>query len=361
MIMGGFHFFEGSDKAGDLYAAIHPLTYKDVLSMLRIKILSLPTEEEIQDKSKSDWLAKTIVLLQTLWFVMQCIARSIENLPTTELEIVTLAYTAINVGMLIAWWDKPRNIDRPIRVFRKPVKNDSAKSAVWWEKVLKIITGVQDEWVDLRMRTKVPIFYSGNPDDKEIFTADGITLTVGVVFGAIHCIAWFFDFRSQAERLLWRLSSVAITTVPALLGLSLVSLQVAKRYGDSGPDFVQYLLIFCPFLFSGATLLLMPLLGLLYVAARFATLVLAFMNLASLPPGAFQAVHWTTLKCSMLTRISSIHIVDLCPFSTHVTRWISVRLGFDSRYELHPQALKFVWALEVLWAYMPRVCLIASR
>ena len=92
--------------------------------------ISLPLKEEIQDRSKSDWLAKTIALLQTLWFVTQCIARGVENLPTTELEIVTLAYTAINIGMFIAWWDKPRNIDRPIRVFHKPVEEDEAKPEV---------------------------------------------------------------------------------------------------------------------------------------------------------------------------------------------------------------------------------------
>ena len=115
--MGGFHYFEGSDKAGAACTAVHPLRYQDVISMLKNETISLPPEEEIQDKSKSDWLAKMIVLLQTLWFVTQCIARGIEKLPTTKLEIITLAYTAIYFGMFIAWWDKPRNVDRPIRVF----------------------------------------------------------------------------------------------------------------------------------------------------------------------------------------------------------------------------------------------------
>src|SRR5271170_3051806 len=134
MIMGGFHYFEGSDKAGASYNAVHPLTYENAISMLKSGTISLPTEEEIQDRSKSDWLAKTIVLLQTLWFVTQGIARSIETLPATELEIVTLAYTTINVGMFIAWWDKPRNVDHPIRVFQKPIEKDKAKTDDWFGK-----------------------------------------------------------------------------------------------------------------------------------------------------------------------------------------------------------------------------------
>ena len=112
--MGGFHYFQGSGTAGDQYSAVHPLTYKDIVSMLKNKRLLLPTEQELQNQSKSDGLAKTLVLLQTLWFVAQCIARRVENLPTTELEIVTLAYTAMYVGIFIAWWDKPRNVNCPI-------------------------------------------------------------------------------------------------------------------------------------------------------------------------------------------------------------------------------------------------------
>jgi hypothetical protein len=223
MIMGGFHYFEGSDNSGAPCNAVHPLRYQDVISMLKNKTISLPPEEEIQDKSKSDWLAKMIILLQTLWFVTQCIARGIEKLPTTELEIVTLAYTAIYFGMFIAWWDKPRNVDRPIRVFHKPAEKDEAETMIWLGAMLNSIIGDQDSLVNLHERTKVPMFYSGKPKDKEIGAADGITVATGVVFGAIHCIAWFFDFPSHTELFLWRLSSAAITAVPTLLTLSLVS------------------------------------------------------------------------------------------------------------------------------------------
>ena len=52
----------------------------------------MPTEVEIKDKGKSDWFAKSLVLVQTSWFVMQRIARAIKYLPVTHLEIVTLAY-----------------------------------------------------------------------------------------------------------------------------------------------------------------------------------------------------------------------------------------------------------------------------
>ena len=73
----------------------------------------VPTEEEIKDRGKSDWLAKSLVLLQTSWFVIQCIARAIEHLPITHLEIMTLAYAAMNFVIYIFWWKVGKETNRP--------------------------------------------------------------------------------------------------------------------------------------------------------------------------------------------------------------------------------------------------------
>ena len=94
-------------------------TYQSIRADIDFTSFTVPTEEEIKDKGKSDWLAKSLVLLQTSWFVMQCIARGIEHLPITHLEIVTLAYVAMNFVIYIFWWNKPLNVNRPVRVFRK--------------------------------------------------------------------------------------------------------------------------------------------------------------------------------------------------------------------------------------------------
>ena len=137
VIMGGFHLFErgsiemsNSDKA-ILYDYDNPLrplaagdlcedyTYQSIRANIDFTSFTVPTEEEINDRGKSDWLAKSLVLLQTSWFVMQCIARAIEHLPITHLEIVTLAYAAMNFVIYIFWWNKPLNVNRPVRVFRK--------------------------------------------------------------------------------------------------------------------------------------------------------------------------------------------------------------------------------------------------
>ena len=106
--MGGFNLFErSSEKKSDAQCTsqednlpLHPLLASD-LTHDNIYSLTMPTEAEIKDRGKSDSLAKALVLLQTSWFVMQCIARGIERLPLTHLEIATLAYAAVNFAIYI--------------------------------------------------------------------------------------------------------------------------------------------------------------------------------------------------------------------------------------------------------------------
>ena len=147
--MGGFHLFErgsietsNNDKAilHDNDVPLHPLAAYDLYEdyacqSIRADIdftsFTVPTEEEIKHKGKSDWLAKSLVLLQTSWFVMRCIARAIEHLPLTHLEIVTLAYAAMNFVIYIFWWNKPLNVNRPVRVFRKSGPSTTQHSRAW--------------------------------------------------------------------------------------------------------------------------------------------------------------------------------------------------------------------------------------
>ena len=297
--MGGFHLFERSfEKKSDAQytsqeddVPLHPLLASD-LTLDDISFAML-TKEEIKDKGKSDWLAKSLVLLQTSWFVMQCIARGIKHLPVTHLEIVTLAYAAMNFAIYIFWWDKPLNVNRPVRVFRKSEAREmhpqatKPKSEAAWEvfvKGLKMITmfiiGTQDDDVDLSGEDRVPRFWANSAIDEQ-FNADLVMLLVGVCFGAIHCIAWNFTFPTHTELMMWRISSIAITTVPVYVPLVLF---FGNWLGDK--DFENFALTVLTFGgLSG---------GILYIIARAVTLVLAFTSLRDLPPGAYETVHWTT-------------------------------------------------------------------
>lgn len=107
--MGGFQCFDGN-------APLHPLSRDDVEYLVQKGILKAPSEDEIWALSKSGIFGKACALLQTLWFVVQCAARVKEQLPLTQLEVMTLVYTLITTAMYFFWWKKPLNVSRPILI-----------------------------------------------------------------------------------------------------------------------------------------------------------------------------------------------------------------------------------------------------
>ena len=302
--MGGFHLFEHSPEETSNSdrglsqddKPLYPLRARDLVDCNLYETFIMPTMEEIEDKGKGDWFAKSLVLLQTSWFAMQCIARAREHLLITHLEIVTLAYTVMNFMIYISWWYKPLDVNRPVRVFRKfgpeqtqpQVNEPTSKTQKWtWEAIgsrLGMISGQiifgQKEDVDLSREDRVPMFWADNTTRNHAGIACVIVLLVGVCFGAIHCTSWNFSFPTHRELLMWRISIVAITAVPIYMLLMSYLRVCAWLMHFKDPMIILYFGAF-----SGLTL---------YILARAVTLVLAFTSLRDLPPGAYETVHWTT-------------------------------------------------------------------
>jgi hypothetical protein len=105
LIMGGFTLHEGGKP-------VRVLEAKDLEELSEAGKIKWPTitKEEISDRSKGDYLSKTIVLFQTTWFVGQCIARGAYGLTVTELEVVTVAFASLTGVIYYLWWDKPLDV-----------------------------------------------------------------------------------------------------------------------------------------------------------------------------------------------------------------------------------------------------------
>ena len=86
------------------------------------------TEDEITNRSKGDALSKTIFILQSSSFIMQCIARRIQGLSFTQLELTTLALASLNGITLILWWDKPLGAQTLLRVYLKRKLTDAERN-----------------------------------------------------------------------------------------------------------------------------------------------------------------------------------------------------------------------------------------
>ena len=87
------------------------------------------TAEEIADRSKGDTLSKTIFILQTSWFIFQCIARHVQGLSITQLELTTLALASLNGITLLLWLDKPLGVETPARVEMKRLLTEKEREA----------------------------------------------------------------------------------------------------------------------------------------------------------------------------------------------------------------------------------------
>lgn len=79
-------------------------------------IIDFPSisKAEINDRSKSDLLNKAIASMQITWFIIQVIARLIQGLSISQLELTTTALAVINVTMYFFWLQKPFDVHYPV-------------------------------------------------------------------------------------------------------------------------------------------------------------------------------------------------------------------------------------------------------
>lgn len=123
------------------------------------------------------------------------------------------------------------------------------------------------------------LFYSEDAEVRPLLSTSSIA---GILFGAIHCIAWNFSYPSHVEQIMWRTASLGV------IGSCFLSL-VGVYAWDDFTSFINCLFG------KWAYLILTPILifvALLYPVARITLLVLGTTSLRSLPPAAFHTVEW---------------------------------------------------------------------
>ena len=284
------------------------------------------SEQEIQDKSKGDPFSKGFVVLQTTWFIIQCVARGITGLNLTELELATVAFAVLNGIVYLLWWNKPLDVACPVPVYlllpttsytprpsserghsyaretpsvylRRPTTSDASSK-------LFLPSSSQHFSAFTRFRAYVcqnlggeglftPIYFfiikpshliwstaidilecdsmlrdSSVPTFYAPWTpldyrAAFLGAGVGVLFGGIHCIAWTFSFQSVPEQDIWRISSVTITAMPIVILVAFGVEALMIKYEYTKP-ISNFTQCLCLFLYcvSRAALLVLPLLAL---------------------------------------------------------------------------------------------------
>lgn len=121
---------------------------------------------------------------------------------------------------------------------------------------------------------------------------------MGAIFGAIHCAGWNFIFPTHAEMMIWRTSSAFVFAYPSIIGLTMtmlwLAMQLSKFYQSRHVSLSFFSMI--PLYLGGWSGKLSS--GLirwcivLYLLARVALLMEAFISLRNLPKSALLQVEW---------------------------------------------------------------------
>ena len=132
---------------------------------------------------------------------------------------------------------------------------------------------------------KIPTFYAA---ESELENLDGVARVicmsmVGVVFGGIHCIGWFFNFPSSDEAMLWRVSSAVLTGIAFLFPILFTFVGFLLMGSNSGNSLQE-----------GFAIAVFSIMLLVYVVSRLLLLVEAFISLRHLTPGMLALVKWTS-------------------------------------------------------------------
>ncbi|KAJ4388154.1 hypothetical protein N0V93_008760 [Gnomoniopsis smithogilvyi] len=174
------------------------------------------SEEDINDKSKADWLIKGIAVLQIIWLVLNVITRGITGLPVTQLEIATVAFATMAIFTYLANWWKPKDISQVTIV-----RTSSYGSSLDEDPSQQLSERLWPPW-DAAYRSRDIYDNYRIPNDSVWMEGDAplILILMGVssmIFGGLHCLAWNFEFPTQTQRNCWRAASIISTVLPGIV------------------------------------------------------------------------------------------------------------------------------------------------
>ena len=249
------------------------LTSPQILEARRLGLIQkLPqvSGRTLESFNKGDILVKLLALVQVSWLIIQLIARKIASLPSSQLEIATLAFSASSILTYLLYWSRPQGVETvwTIKASRLPTKQE-----------MKFLVLAGPDTSNKKLDE------SNVDDDYDLLSipndacSKGTTFFNGAIiggtaFGGLHCLAWNFHFPTPAEASIWRICSIVTTVVvpiyfPVILSIAWLQNYIIVRARD----------IWISIFFFGLTSM--------YFLARLFLIVETFRTLFFLPPEAF--------------------------------------------------------------------------
>ena len=194
--------------ASELYRARH----RGIISKLPdIRV------EEIEDKSKGDSFVKGAAVIQVVWLLIQVITRAFKGLPISQLEIMVVAFSTCSFITYMLCWLKPQNVLVPIEISASDTLVREGKFMSSWN-LSSTPLGFKESSAEIDIQQPPPndLEFFTNFECLDKFSSALTFIDVGIalaaiIFGALHCLAWNFQFPHPSERLMWRLAAIIST------------------------------------------------------------------------------------------------------------------------------------------------------
>lgn len=317
--MGGFILQSKDFKSYPVNAKqLHYLVTRDYTPYPSI------TAKEVWDKSKQDGFQKTLTLLQTGWFVIQCLGRAIQHLPMTSMELTTFSFVFCTFAAYYQWSDKPLDVESPTIIeieattaqilleanspdaekpySQTPLDFVDNQSPSWLTEIqphLHFRMGPRQRPLPRFTNDRFPVIGAG-PDAIFVFI-------IILAYCCLHFIAWNFSFPTHVEKILWRAACITIVTTTFIF-LACETYQDGHRLGRwerwyiklfpqrSGGlqrmNTMQKRMREREFIPLWEFVIMLPV-TMVYTVARIYIVVEVFVSLRALPAGAFDSVQWS--------------------------------------------------------------------
>jgi hypothetical protein len=192
-----------------------------------------PPLEEVELEDRANVLSKILAVFQIIYLIAQLIARAIYQLPSSQLEIATLAFACCSLITYSLYWQCPQNV-MMMRVCkaqrliydRELFLTDIAGAGPSYLWLYRRQADQEDSRRDILRPAAIPNDASPISADfpfnqllgrnNELMSLAIGALVGGSLFGGVHALAWNFEFPSAVEGALWRISSVLTAVLPLI-------------------------------------------------------------------------------------------------------------------------------------------------
>ena len=270
--------------------------------------------EAIEDKNKADLFARGATLLQITWFTVQSIARGVQRLGITTLELSTIAFIFCTLHSCWFWRKKPLDIEEPIILpCEKPLAEivresglhvgryrctpfDALNQVSRLSYVEPFFYGVKLVFMlDRQAPRELPSLSfpnTGTIPPRGLLWCDCVfAVTASVIYVGIHLAAWDFPFPTPIEQLLWRVAALSIagTIMIYVLACWPGNYLGARMLGRADAKYALQQAKLLPRWVANC--LHVPVL-IIYMLCRSYIIVEGFANLRRLPPTEYASVKW---------------------------------------------------------------------